>query len=123
MGNESQATPSQAQSTDGVDSIATDPPQGQPTTTARAELESDRGNAAAAPNGLPAGWEEMVDENGRTYYSNHIDRTTTYNRPEPIDESLGELPRGWEMLRNGRGVAYFVDHNTRSTTWEDPRIR
>lgn len=30
---------------------------------------------------LPSGWEERQDANGRTYYVNHIARTTQWNRP------------------------------------------
>jgi len=33
------------------------------------------------PTGLPIGWEERVDANGRTYYVNHIARTTQWDRP------------------------------------------
>lgn len=30
---------------------------------------------------LPTGWEERQDANGRTYYVNHIARTTQWERP------------------------------------------
>ena len=30
---------------------------------------------------LPAGWEERQDANGRTYYVNHVARTTQWQRP------------------------------------------
>lgn len=30
---------------------------------------------------LPQGWEERQDANGRTYYVNHIARTTQWERP------------------------------------------
>ena len=30
---------------------------------------------------LPAGWEERQDANGRTYYVNHIARTTQWQHP------------------------------------------
>lgn len=30
---------------------------------------------------LPTGWEERQDANGRTYYVNHIGRTTQWERP------------------------------------------
>lgn len=33
---------------------------------------------------LPAGWEERQDANGRTYYVNHIARTTQWERPTGI---------------------------------------
>ncbi|VDL65861.1 unnamed protein product [Nippostrongylus brasiliensis] len=30
---------------------------------------------------MPEGWEEREDGNGRTFYVNHIQRTTHWNRP------------------------------------------
>ncbi len=33
------------------------------------------------PSLLPAGWEERQDANGRTYFVNHIARTTQWDRP------------------------------------------
>jgi hypothetical protein len=30
---------------------------------------------------LPPGWEERQDANGRTYYVNHVARTTQWERP------------------------------------------
>jgi hypothetical protein len=32
-------------------------------------------------NLLPEGWEERQDANGRTYFVNHLSRTTTWERP------------------------------------------
>lgn len=37
--------------------------------------------AATQPTPLPSGWEERQDANGRTYYVNHIARTTQWERP------------------------------------------
>ncbi|XP_028826932.1 E3 ubiquitin-protein ligase NEDD4-like isoform X4 [Denticeps clupeoides] len=34
---------------------------------------------------LPPGWEEKVDNLGRTYYVNHNNRTTQWKRPNPVD--------------------------------------
>ncbi len=43
------------------------------------------GPVAAAPDGndepLLPGWEERVDSQGRTFYVNHNDRTTQWERP------------------------------------------
>jgi E3 ubiquitin-protein ligase NEDD4 len=33
------------------------------------------------PVPLPAGWEERQDANGRTYFVNHIARSTQWERP------------------------------------------
>ena len=30
---------------------------------------------------LPSGWEERQDANGRTYFVNHVARTTQWDRP------------------------------------------
>uniref|UniRef100_T1JDY1 E3 ubiquitin-protein ligase n=1 Tax=Strigamia maritima TaxID=126957 RepID=T1JDY1_STRMM len=39
---------------------------------------------------LPPGWEERQDANGRTYYVNHVARTTQWERPTGVDESEAE---------------------------------
>ncbi|KAG8268712.1 E3 ubiquitin-protein ligase nedd4 [Homalodisca vitripennis] len=36
---------------------------------------------------LPTGWEERQDANGRTYYVNHVARTTQWERPTLLNES------------------------------------
>ncbi|KAL0163148.1 hypothetical protein M9458_042544, partial [Cirrhinus mrigala] len=33
---------------------------------------------------LPPGWEEKVDNLGRTYYVNHNNRTTQWKRPSSV---------------------------------------
>lgn len=38
-------------------------------------------NASNAVEALPSGWEERQDANGRTYYVNHVARTTQWERP------------------------------------------
>lgn len=86
----------------------------------------DMAESADARGGLPTGWEELVDHQGRTYYADHVNRTTTFERPtvggpRTLRLTTDDLPAGWEMMRNPQGVAYFVDHNTRTTTWNDPR--
>ncbi|XP_012581302.1 PREDICTED: E3 ubiquitin-protein ligase NEDD4-like isoform X3 [Condylura cristata] len=40
-----------------------------------------------APPPLPPGWEEKVDNLGRTYYVNHNNRTTQWHRPSLMDVS------------------------------------
>lgn len=37
--------------------------------------------SASVVEPLPQGWEERQDANGRTYYVNHIARTTQWERP------------------------------------------
>ncbi|XP_036386793.1 E3 ubiquitin-protein ligase Itchy-like [Megalops cyprinoides] len=68
---------------------------------------------AAGP--LPPGWEQRVDQNGRLYFVDHIEKRTTWDRPEP-------LPAGWERRVDPMGRVYYVDHITRSTTWQRPTM-
>lgn len=42
-------------------------------------MQSEFGSGAI--DTLPTGWEERQDANGRTYYVNHIGRTTQWERP------------------------------------------
>uniref|UniRef100_A0A3P9MXD7 HECT-type E3 ubiquitin transferase n=1 Tax=Poecilia reticulata TaxID=8081 RepID=A0A3P9MXD7_POERE len=64
---------------------------------------------------LPPGWEQRVDQNGRLYFVDHIEKRTTWERPEP-------LPPGWERRFDQMGRVYFVDHITRTTTWQRPTV-
>uniref|UniRef100_A0A665VNF9 HECT-type E3 ubiquitin transferase n=1 Tax=Echeneis naucrates TaxID=173247 RepID=A0A665VNF9_ECHNA len=59
------------------------------------------------------GKEQRVDQNGRVYYVDHIEKRTTWERPEP-------LPAGWERRVDPMGRVYYVDHMTRTTTWQRP---
>uniref|UniRef100_A0AAR2K4E1 E3 ubiquitin-protein ligase n=1 Tax=Pygocentrus nattereri TaxID=42514 RepID=A0AAR2K4E1_PYGNA len=58
-------------------------------------------------------WEQRVDQNGRIYFVDHIEKRTTWERPEP-------LPPGWERRLDPMGRVYYVDHISRSTTWQRP---
>uniref|UniRef100_A0A665TF31 E3 ubiquitin-protein ligase n=1 Tax=Echeneis naucrates TaxID=173247 RepID=A0A665TF31_ECHNA len=60
-------------------------------------------------------WEQRVDLNGRVYFVDHVEKRTTWERPEP-------LPPGWERRVDQMGRVYFVDHITRTTTWQRPTI-
>ncbi|XP_059189978.1 E3 ubiquitin-protein ligase Itchy-like isoform X2 [Centropristis striata] len=64
---------------------------------------------------LPPGWEQRVDQNGRLYFVDHVEKRTTWERPEP-------LPPGWERRVDQMGRVYFVDHMTRTTTWQRPTV-
>ncbi|XP_072222791.1 itchy E3 ubiquitin protein ligase b isoform X2 [Leuresthes tenuis] len=64
---------------------------------------------------LPPGWEQRVDQNGRLYYVDHVEKRTMWERPEP-------LPPGWERRLDQMGRVYFVDHITRTTTWQRPTL-
>uniref|UniRef100_A0A3Q3XN86 E3 ubiquitin-protein ligase n=1 Tax=Mola mola TaxID=94237 RepID=A0A3Q3XN86_MOLML len=60
-------------------------------------------------------WEQRVDPNGRLYFVDHVEKRTTWGRPEP-------LPPGWERRVDQMGRVYFVDHITRTTTWQRPTV-
>ncbi|CAM5095925.1 unnamed protein product [Natator depressus] len=64
---------------------------------------------------LPPGWEQRVDQHGRVYYVDHVEKRTTWDRPEP-------LPQGWERRVDNMGRIYYVDHFTRTTTWQRPTL-
>uniref|UniRef100_A0A3Q3MNF3 E3 ubiquitin-protein ligase n=1 Tax=Labrus bergylta TaxID=56723 RepID=A0A3Q3MNF3_9LABR len=60
-------------------------------------------------------WEQRVDQNGRLYFVDHVEKRTTWERPDP-------LPPGWERRVDQMGRVYFVDHITRTTTWQRPTV-
>ncbi|KZT60479.1 HECT-domain-containing protein [Calocera cornea HHB12733] len=113
-----------------------------PSTTANASAPSQNrvGAAGAADPSmgpLPQGWEQRFTAEGRPYYVDHNNRTTTWQDPRrPVfrpqgtpaetvgtsSSQLGPLPSGWEMRLTSSNRIYFVDHNTKTTTWDDPRL-
>uniref|UniRef100_A0A8C5X3M1 E3 ubiquitin-protein ligase n=1 Tax=Malurus cyaneus samueli TaxID=2593467 RepID=A0A8C5X3M1_9PASS len=60
-------------------------------------------------------WEQRVDQHGRVYYVDHVEKRTTWDRPEP-------LPPSWERRVDNMGRIYYVDHFTRTTTWQRPTL-
>ncbi|KAI3378499.1 hypothetical protein SNEBB_008586 [Seison nebaliae] len=87
---------------------------------------------------LPHGWDMSKTQNGRVFFINHSDKTTSWIDPRtnkespnnPIDSesypdallNLGPLPPNWERKRHVNGRFFFVDHENKKTQWEDPRI-
>lgn len=69
------------------------------------------------------GWQKMFDKQGRSYFVNHLSRTTQWEDPRRMDEHFLDmpLPDGFEMCYTREGRAYFLDHNTKTTTFQDPR--
>ncbi|KAK2872969.1 hypothetical protein Q8A67_022866 [Cirrhinus molitorella] len=80
---------------------------------------------------LPEGWEEARDFDGKVYYIDHINQTTSWidprdrqTKPLTFADCIGdELPVGWEEAYDPHVGAYYVDHNTKSTQLEDPRAQ
>uniref|UniRef100_A0AAR2JKV2 E3 ubiquitin-protein ligase n=1 Tax=Pygocentrus nattereri TaxID=42514 RepID=A0AAR2JKV2_PYGNA len=60
-------------------------------------------------------WVQRVDQSGRLYFVDHVEKRTTWERPEP-------LPPGWERRVDPSSRVYFVDHITRTTTWQRPTM-
>ncbi|KAJ9654822.1 hypothetical protein H2198_006177 [Neophaeococcomyces mojaviensis] len=89
--------------------------------------ENGAGNGQTSEENLPAGWEKKEAKNGRSYFINHNDRSTTWDDPRlnnakcPDHLSSTPLPGGWEVKTGKNGRTYFVNNNDRSTTWNDPR--
>ncbi|XP_019724585.1 protein KIBRA isoform X3 [Hippocampus comes] len=80
---------------------------------------------------LPDGWEEARDFDGKVYYIDHINQSTSWidprdrqTKPLTFADCIGdELPVGWEEVFDPVVGAYYVDHNTKSTQLEDPRAQ
>lgn len=84
--------------------------------------------------GLPSGWSMQLAPNGRWFFIDHNERTTSWIDPRTgrpsapavpsrkLDDDLGALPEGWEERVHSDGRIFFIDHNTRTTQWEDPRL-
>jgi len=66
----------------------------------------------------------MLDNQGRSYFINHLSKTTQWEDPRQMDNNLFDipLPAGFEMCYTKEGQVYFLDHNTKTTTIQDPRI-
>ncbi|KAF8562320.1 hypothetical protein P879_10571, partial [Paragonimus westermani] len=67
---------------------------------------------------LPDGWEQRRDPQGRSYFVNHVSRTTQWEDPRMQGNPL---PCGWELRITPEGYPYFINHIKKITTFEDPR--
>ncbi|XP_064160388.1 E3 ubiquitin-protein ligase Itchy-like isoform X2 [Anguilla rostrata] len=111
-------TPAPAPAPDGSEASPNPPPPepGPPAPRQGAGVTPGSSRGAPMSTGpLPPGWEQRVDQNGRTYFVDHIEKRTTWDRPEP-------LPPGWERRVDPMGRIYYVDHITRTTTWQRPTV-
>lgn len=61
---------------------------------------------------LPPGWSAARDpKSGRVYYSNHVTKSTTWDKPTtsaygPSQQTLEPLPKGWMMVPEQGGNVY-----------------
>ncbi|CAF1061739.1 unnamed protein product [Adineta steineri] len=80
-------------------------------------------NSDSTEQSLPEGWQKMHDNQGRTYFVNHLSKTTQWEDPRRMDSNIFDmpLPNGFEMRYTKEGQVYFLDHNTKTSTFRDPR--
>uniref|UniRef100_A0A6Q2XH20 HECT-type E3 ubiquitin transferase n=1 Tax=Esox lucius TaxID=8010 RepID=A0A6Q2XH20_ESOLU len=62
-------------------------------------------------------WEQRVDQSGRLYFVDHVEKRTSWERPDH-----SPLINPWERRVDPMGRVYFVDHITRTTTWQRPTM-
>ena len=55
--------------------------RGPPSFSSISSVETDSPGEAGPSEPLPRGWDERVDQNGRTYYVDHIHKRTQWDRP------------------------------------------
>ncbi|KAG8439186.1 hypothetical protein GDO86_005414 [Hymenochirus boettgeri] len=80
---------------------------------------------------LPEGWEEAIDVDGKVYYIDHANKTTSwidprdrFTKPLTFADCIGdELPLGWEESYDPQVGVYYIDHNSQTTQIEDPRVQ
>lgn len=80
---------------------------------------------------LPEGWEEARDVDGKVYYIDHTNKTTSwidprdrYTKPLTFADCIGdELPLGWEEAYDAQVGVFYIDHNSQTTQIEDPRVQ
>ncbi|XP_065835530.1 pleckstrin homology domain-containing family A member 5-like isoform X2 [Oscarella lobularis] len=86
----------------------------------------ERRTRADLATDLPDGWTINVTQDGRVFFINDDEQTTTWLDPRtgvPVNASTAKiegLPRGWEEALTAEGVSYFIDHKTRRTTFNCP---
>lgn len=106
---------------------------GTPTHSQQASLSSHEADFST----LPSGWSVGKTEEGRIYFINESQKTTTWLDPRTAKPHPGlstqpgqmsanwntcyDLPEGWEMVFTKDKKPYFINHFERRTTWEDPR--
>lgn len=90
---------------------------------------SNSNNLELLSEGLPPGWTVQVAPNGRLFFIDHNERTTSWvdprtGRASPMpnqatvplvnrkpDDDLGPLPEGWEERVHSDGRIFFIDHS------------
>lgn len=73
-------------------------------------------------------WEEFTDSEGRTFYANHANRSTSWRRADAETREDGSdgsnvqtgLPPAWQALVDSDGKTYYANHELRTTTFVRP---
>ncbi|XP_050294716.1 E3 ubiquitin-protein ligase Nedd-4 isoform X4 [Anthonomus grandis grandis] len=133
-------TSSNNQSFDHVDSNSSSRRDSPVSTHATNSNNASENDLTAIGEDLPPNWSVQRAPNGRLFFIDHREKTTSWvdprtgraspmpNQPtvQPInrrpDDDLGPLPEGWEERVHTDGRIFFIDHNTRTTQWDDPRL-
>ena len=65
----------------------------------------------------------MFDKQGRSYFINHLSKTTQWEDPRQMNNDLIDipLPTGFEICYTADGQVCFLDHKTKTRTFQDPR--
>ncbi|XP_018573414.1 E3 ubiquitin-protein ligase Nedd-4 isoform X2 [Anoplophora glabripennis] len=131
---------SNSESDDHVDSLSNNSSRRNSTVSSTTSNSNSQNNLEGLADGLPSGWSIQRAPNGRLFFIDHNERTTSWVDPRtgraspmpnqaatPVvnkrpDDDLGPLPEGWEERVHSDGRIFFIDHNTRTTQWEDPRL-
>ncbi|XP_019875224.2 E3 ubiquitin-protein ligase NEDD4 isoform X2 [Aethina tumida] len=129
-----------SQSDDQTDSLSNSSSRRDSTISTNSNNTTAQANLDALSDGLPQGWTVQIAPNGRIFYIDHNEKTTSWVDPRTgraspmpnqvmmpmvsrkVDDDLGPLPEGWEERVHSDGRIFFIDHNTRTTQWEDPRL-
>jgi len=75
----------------------------------------------APPKLTPADWAEYVTPDGRRYYYNKLNKTTTWEKPEELktpEERAMSCP--WKEYTADSGRKYYYNSETHESVWEVP---
>ncbi|XP_074037409.1 E3 ubiquitin-protein ligase Nedd4 isoform X1 [Leptinotarsa decemlineata] len=129
-----------SESDDQLDSMSNNSSRRDSTVSSSTSNSNSQNNLEGLSEGLPLGWSVQRAPNGRLFFIDHNEKTTSWVDPRtgraspmpnqattPVinkrpDDDLGPLPEGWEERVHSDGRIFFIDHNTRTTQWEDPRL-
>lgn len=117
------------QSDDHVDSLSNNSSRRNSTVSSTTSNSNSQNNLEGLADGLPPGWSIQRAPNGRLFFIDHNERTTSWVDPRtgraspmpnqattPVvnkrpDDDLGPLPEGWEERVHSDGRIFFIDHS------------